>query len=456
MIYCIKCGSPNPDNASYCSTCGQDFVDDNHCPKCGKTLPPGAIYCSGCGSNLRELKNTAPLPTVPIYDPTKEDEDFKNTNQSTASDSYYADADDNSSAYASAPEKDSSFSYGETSSADPAKEDTSYRYSSFPDEEEEEEERETSKSSYSSRKKAKRDRSEDYDDSYDEEDYDEKGGFLSRLIIILAIIIAASLLVFGFLSFSGKLGSSKKAQPVTASANASQESSDKTDEAKEESDQVEVPDLSSMTYDQAKAALDSAGLGIRATYKNSDTVAKDTVISQATAAGQKVDKDSKIHVDVSKGASLTSSAAADQSQTSGESASQSDADQPADTTTTTQTQQSQRSGSTSSSSSNTSASSSNVDDGDLFPDIATTALSDAQLDTVSDPSTCRQAINELYAREGYIFNDSSIQAYFESKSWYSGVTNDMSAIQTKIYSNGNANYNLDALVNIKNANGWSW
>ena len=53
MIYCIKCGSPNPDNASYCSTCGQDFVDDNHCPKCGKTLPPGAIYCSGCGSNLR-------------------------------------------------------------------------------------------------------------------------------------------------------------------------------------------------------------------------------------------------------------------------------------------------------------------------------------------------------------------------------------------------------------------
>ncbi len=455
MIYCIKCGSPNPDNASYCSTCGQDFVDDNHCPKCGKTLPPGAIYCSGCGSNLRELKNTAPLPTVPIYDPTKEDEDFKNSSQSTASDSYSADTDDKSSSYVSAPEKDSSYSYGETSSADSVKEDLSYRYSSFPDEEEEEEEEEKPKSSYSSRKKTKRDRAEEYDDSYDEEDYDEKGGFLSRLIIILAIIIAASLLVFGFLSFSGKLGSSKKTQPVTASANASQESSDKTDEVKEEKDQVEVPDLSGMTYDQAKAALDSAGLGIRATYKNSDTVAKDTIISQATAAGQKVDKDSKIHVDISKGASLTSSAAADQSQTSGENASQSDADQPADTTTN-QTQQSQGSNSTSSSSSNTSASTSNVDDGDLFPDIATTALSDAQLDTVSDPSTCRQAINELYAREGYIFNDSSIQAYFESKSWYSGVTNDMSAIQTKIYSNGNANYNLDALVNIKNANGWSW
>ena len=453
MIYCIKCGSPNPDNASYCSTCGQDFVDDNHCPKCGKTLPPGAIYCSGCGSNLRELKNTAPLPTVPIYDPTKEDEDFKNTSQSTASGSYSADTDDMSSSYASAPEKDSIYSYGETSSADSAKEDISYRYSSFPDEEGDEEEK--PKSAYSSRKKAKRDRAEEYDDSYDEEDYDEKGGFLSRLIIILAIIIAASLLVFGFLSFSGKLGSSKKTQPVTASANASQESSDKTDEAKEEKDQVEVPDLSGMTYDQAKAALDSASLGIRATYKNSDTVAKDTIISQATAAGQKVDKDSKIHVDVSKGASLTSSAATDQSQTSGESASQSDADQPADTTAN-QTQQSQRSSSTSSSSSNTSASTSTVDDGDLFPDIATTALSDAQLDTVSDPSTCRQAINELYAREGYIFNDSSIQAYFESKSWYSGVTNDMSAIQTKIYSNGNANYNLDALVNIKNANGWSW
>lgn len=452
MIYCIKCGSPNPDNASYCSTCGQDFVDDNHCPKCGKTLPPGAIYCSGCGSNLRELKNTAPLPTVPIYDPTKEDADFKNTSQSPASDSY-SDAADDSSSYAFTSEKDSSASYEEKTSANLSKEDTSYRYSSFPDEEEEEEEK--PKASYSSRKKAKRDQAEDYDDSYDEDDYDEKGGFISRLIIILAIIIAAALLVFGFLSFSGKLGSSKKTEPVTASANASQESSDKTDEAKEESDQVTVPDLSGMTYDQAKAALDSAGLGIRATYKNSDTAAKDTIISQATAAGQKVDKDSKIHVDVSKGASLTSSAA-DQSQSSGESASQSDADQPADTTTTNKNQQTQSSNSSNSNSSNTSSSASNVDDGDLFPDIATTALSDAQLDTVSDPSTCRQAINELYAREGYIFNDSSIQAYFESKSWYSGVTNDMSAIQTKIYSNGNANYNLDALVNIKNANGWSW
>jgi ribosomal protein L40E len=450
MIYCIKCGSPNPDNASYCSTCGQDFVDDNHCPKCGKTLPPGAIYCSGCGSNLRELKNTAPLPTVPIYDPTKEDEDFQDAKQNYASDNYSADTNDSSS-YASSPEKESSYSYAETSSSDSAKEDTSYRYSSFPDTEEEEEEK--PKASPSSRKKTKRDRSEDYDDSYDEDDYDENGGFISKLIIILAIIIAAALLIFGFLSFSGKQNSSKKAEPVTASANSTQESSDKTDEAKEESDQVEVPDLSGMTYDQAKAALDDAGLGIRATYKNSETVAKDTIISQATAAGQKVDKDSKIHVDVSKGASLTSSSIADQSHSSGESNSQSDADQPADTTTTNQTQQSQSTGSNSSAST---ASNSNVDDGDLFPDIATTALSDAQLDTVSDPSTCRQAINELYAREGYIFNDSSIQAYFESKSWYSGVTNDMSAIQTKIYSNGNANYNLDALVNIKNANGWSW
>ncbi len=464
MIYCIKCGSPNPDNASYCSTCGQDFVDDNHCPKCGKTLPPGAIYCSGCGSNLRELKNTAPLPTVPIYDPTKEDKDFNTSSQSPASNSYSDNKDDKndtSSLYSSTKEEEQSNSYsdsyGKSKSADLAKEEKedSYRYSSFPDDLEEEQEEEKPKSALSSRKKAKRDHSEDYDDSYDEEDYDEKGGFLSRLIIILAIIIAAALLVFGFLSFSGKLGSSKKAEPVTASANASSESSDKAEQTTKDKDQVTVPDLSGMTYDQAKAALDSAGLGIRATYKNSDSVAKDTIISQATAAGQKADKDSKIHVDVSKGPSLTSSAA-DQSQSSGESNSQSDADQPADTTTANNTQQSQSSSSSSSSASNSSSSSSNVDDGDLFPDIATTALSDAQLDTVSDPSTCRQAINELYAREGYIFTDSSIQAYFESKSWYSGITNDMSAIQTKIYSNGNANYNLEALVNIKNANGWSW
>ncbi len=441
MIYCIKCGSPNPDNASYCSTCGQDFVDDNHCPNCGKTLPPGAIYCSGCGSNLRELKNTAPLPNIPIYDPSREDEDFKNTGSTSAADTDTI---------------DDTFSYEEETPSSSEKEDDSYRYSSFPDDEEEEKENQKT----SSRKKTKRDLAEEYDDSYDEEEDEERGGFISRLIIILAIIIAAALLVFGFLSFSGKLGSSKKTAPVTASANASANSTAAKDSSKEETEQVEVPDLSGMTYDQAKAALDAVNLGIRASYKNSDSVEKDVIISQATAAGQKVDKNTKIHVDVSKGISITSTLAGNTEDNSGETTSQSDADQPADSSTTNQQTQNSTTANTNTASSNTSRSNantaSNADDGDLFPDIATTALSDDQLATVSDPSTCRQAINELYAREGYIFTDSSIQAYFESKSWYNGVTNDMSAIQTKIYSNGDANYNLDALVNIKNANGWSW
>ena len=40
-------------------------------------------------------------------------------------------------------------------------------------------------------------------------------------------------------------------------------------------------------------------------------------------------------------------------------------------------------------------------------------LSDADLQT---------AINELFARHGYIFNDASIAAYFESLSWYHGTT----------------------------------
>jgi ribosomal protein L40E len=428
MIYCIKCGSPNPDSASYCSTCGQDFVDDNHCPKCGKTLPPGAIYCSGCGSNLRELNDPTPLPVVPIYDPTKDDPDF--TADTT---SYDSDYEEDTSYQADYPEEEA------------------YRHSSFPDDDEEEEEETETKDSLEETApishKRNQKKVEDFDDNYDEDDFEEGTGFASRLIIILAIIIVAALLVFGFLYFKGIIGTSK-AEPVTASADVSEtDTADAKDDTNEdEKEQVEVPDLSGMTYDQAKSTLDALNLGIRATYKNSDTVEKDVIISQSTAAGTKVDAETKIHVDVSKGAA--------QSVASTESSTDSQTEEEKKAAEEKKAQEQSQSQSQTTDSSSSTSSSSN--DSSLFPNIATTALTDSQLASVTDPSTCRQAINELYAREGYIFTDSSIQAYFESQSWYSGVTNDMSAIQSKIYSNSNANYNLDALVNIKSSNGWSW
>ncbi len=68
-------------------------------------------------------------------------------------------------------------------------------------------------------------------------------------------------------------------------------------------DQVEVPDLSGMTADQASAALSKVGLVYAAgTAQYSDTVAANTVISQDQAAGTKIAKNSTVTVILSLGA----------------------------------------------------------------------------------------------------------------------------------------------------------
>lgn len=68
-------------------------------------------------------------------------------------------------------------------------------------------------------------------------------------------------------------------------------------------DQIEVPDLSGMTSDQAKQALTKAGLTAKAgTSQHSDTVDKDKVMSQDPAAGTKVDKNSTVTYIISLGA----------------------------------------------------------------------------------------------------------------------------------------------------------
>jgi hypothetical protein len=49
-------------------------------------------------------------------------------------------------------------------------------------------------------------------------------------------------------------------------------------------------------------------------------------------------------------------------------------------------------------------------------------LTDSDLDGL-DADQLRLARNEIYARHGRRFNDEELQAYFDSKSWYSGTIN---------------------------------
>ena len=55
------------------------------------------------------------------------------------------------------------------------------------------------------------------------------------------------------------------------------------------------------------------------------------------------------------------------------------------------------------------------------------------MDALPDGKTIEQMIvNEIYARHGYRFKNSEIQAFFEEKSWYQGKTDDMDAVYAEL------------------------
>ena len=56
----------------------------------------------------------------------------------------------------------------------------------------------------------------------------------------------------------------------------------------------------------------------------------------------------------------------------------------------------------------------------IFPDSDTAYITDHELSGLSQDEL-RYAVNEIYARHHRRFKDSQLQAYFDSKSWYTGT-----------------------------------
>lgn len=84
--------------------------------------------------------------------------------------------------------------------------------------------------------------------------------------------------------------------------------------------------------------------------------------------------------------------------------------------------QNSSSGNSNSQSSNAQSSSNtntNNNGGFIFPNSDSSYLSNAQVSALSDDDL-QLAINEIYARRGRIFKDASLNAYFNSQSWYEG------------------------------------
>ncbi len=70
MPYCSRCGSPLPDDARFCSSCGASvvpavatkvskqskraFIETHKCPSCGEPLESFVAVCPACGYELRD------------------------------------------------------------------------------------------------------------------------------------------------------------------------------------------------------------------------------------------------------------------------------------------------------------------------------------------------------------------------------------------------------------------
>ena len=69
--YCIECGAPLKEGASFCTNCGAPVYEETDaeptCPHCGAPLDPGAAFCVECGAPVNSTA-TMVMPAVDAQD----------------------------------------------------------------------------------------------------------------------------------------------------------------------------------------------------------------------------------------------------------------------------------------------------------------------------------------------------------------------------------------------------
>lgn len=157
---------------------------------------------------------------------------------------------------------------------------------------------------------------EDEDGEYDEEEYDEEdeddgdvlNPKLEKAVTIMGIVVAiiiVFIIIYLVGSFFGlfKTGSSsRKADTETETETQTEIETETETESEEDSDKVLMIDVTGMTYDEAKEALNKIGLGIyKSGTQSSDTYAEGKIVSQDIEKGDKVDKNTTVMVIISSG-----------------------------------------------------------------------------------------------------------------------------------------------------------
>lgn len=238
------------------------------------------------------------------------------------------------------------------------------------------------------------------------------------IIILCAVVVAAALGFIGFCVYNGLSNSSTDNKTTTAETATSAEVTTQapstavpttvpatTEQVTTSSSYNNVVPVVGYGYSYGKKLLEQAGFTVEISdYEYSYDYPEGYIISQTPEGDTSASTGTVVKLVISCGQiQRETEAPATQAQQSSNSQNSSSGNS-----------NSQSSNAQSSSNTNT-----NNNGGFIFPNSDSSYLSNAQVSALSD-NDLQLAINEIYARRGRIFKDASLNAYFNSQSWYEG------------------------------------
>lgn len=238
------------------------------------------------------------------------------------------------------------------------------------------------------------------------------------VIILCAVVIAAALGFIGFCVYNGLSNSSADNKTTTAETATSAEVTTQspstampttvpatTEKVTTSSSYNNVVPVVGYGYSYGKKLLEQAGFTVEISdYEYSYDYPEGYIISQTPEGDTSASTGTVVKLVISSGQiQRETEAPATQAQQSSNSQNNSSGNS-----------NSQSSNAQSSSNTNT-----NNNGGFIFPNSDSSYLSNAQVSALSD-NDLQLAINEIYARRGRIFKDASLNAYYNSQSWYEG------------------------------------
>lgn len=238
------------------------------------------------------------------------------------------------------------------------------------------------------------------------------------IIILCAVVIAAALGFIGFCVYNGLSNSSTDNKTTTAETATSAEVTTQapstampttvpatTEQVTTSSSYNNVVPVVGYGYSYGKKLLEQAGFTVEISdYEYSYDYPEGYIISQTPEGDTSASTGTVVKLVISSGQiQRETEAPATQAQQSSNS----------------QNSSSRNSNSQSSNAQSSSNTNTNNNGGFIFPNSDSSYLSNAQVNALSD-NDLQLAINEIYARRGRIFKDASLNAYFNSQSWYEG------------------------------------